>query len=223
MDCQLWTILQRNLKKPISKLQYITQETEGLSHVEAAKNACEAGCDWVQLRIKHKAEEEVLQIAQEVKQICVQHQATFVMNDYVAVAKAVQADGVHLGKEDMLPVKAREILGEQVIIGGTGNTFEDVQKLAEAKVDYMGIGPFRFTTTKQKLSPILGLEGYQVLIEKCLDQNINIPIVAIGGIVAKDVAAIMQTGVHGIAVSGLLTQATNQHQLIQHLQEILIN
>ncbi len=211
------------MKKTINKLQYITQETTDLNQIEAARQACEAGCDWVQLRVKNKPEEEVLRIAQEVKQICAEYQATFVINDYVSVAKAVGADGVHLGKEDMPPTEAREILGEQAIIGGTGNTFEDVQKLVAAKVDYLGVGPFRFTTTKQKLSPTLGLEGYRKLIEQCKSENIDTPIVAIGGILAEDVPSIMQTGVHGIAVSGLITHESKRGELVKDLQSILMN
>ena len=210
------------MKKRISKLQYITQATEKLSHVQAAKNACEAGCDWVQLRVKNASLDDVSKIAREVRQICDQYQATFIMNDYVEVAKAVKADGVHLGKEDMSPAVARQILGNDVIIGGTGNTFEGVQKLAEAKVDYMGVGPFRFTTTKQKLSPILGLEGYKILIEQCEVHNIQIPIVAIGGILTEDVEAIMQTGVHGIAVSGLITNHSERLELVRKLQKQLV-
>ena len=206
------------MKKTISKLQYITQARENLTHQQAAKNACEAGCDWIQLRVKGKNPDEVGKIAHEVRQICDQYQATFILNDHVSIAKAAGADGVHLGKEDMSPVEARKILGEEAIIGGTGNTFEDVQNLAQAKVDYMGIGPFRFTTTKQKLSPIIGLEGYRALLEKCATANIQTPVVAIGGILTEDVAEIMQTGVHGIAVSGLITNHLDQLALVETLK-----
>ena len=209
------------MKKTISKLQYITQETENLSHVQAAKQACEAGCDWVQLRLKGKNEAEVQAIAQEVKAICVSHKVTFIMNDYVAVAKAVKADGVHLGKNDMLPAEARKILGEDVIIGGTANTFADVQRLAEAGVDYMGAGPFRFTTTKKNLDPLFGTEGYMAMMESCKKHRIDIPIVAIGGIVVNDMEAIMQTGVHGVAISGLITHHANPAQIVDELYTAL--
>ena len=209
------------MKKTISKLQYITQKTENLNHVQAAKQACEAGCDWVQLRLKGKTEVEVQAIAQEVKAICVSHKVTFIMNDYVAVAKAVKADGVHLGKNDMSPAEARKILGEDVIIGGTANTFADVQRLVSAGVDYIGAGPFKFTTTKKNLDLLFGTEGYMAMMENCKKHQIEIPIVAIGGIVAHDMEAIMQTGVYGVAVSGVITHHANPAQIVDELYTAL--
>lgn len=209
------------MKKEISKLQYITQQTEALSHVQAAQKACEAGCDWVQLRVKGKSKVEVQSIALEVKAICARYGATFILNDHVAVARAVQADGVHLGKEDMSPEEARQILGEDVIIGGTANTFKDVQRLAQAGVDYMGVGPFRFTTTKKKLSPVLGAQGYTTLMANCYERGIDTPIVAIGGILVEDLDAIMQTGVHGVAVSGVITHHSQPAELVDAMQTIL--
>ena len=116
---------------------------------------------------------------------------------------------MHLGKNDMPIDEARKILGSDKIIGGTANTFEDVERLYRQGADYIGCGPFRFTTTKKNLSPILGLEGYQRIVKQMHDANINLPIVAIGGIKAEDIPAIMQTGVTGIAVSGAVQDAEN--------------
>jgi len=209
--------------KTISKLQYITQETAKLSHSGVAKNACEAGCDWIQLRVKNISAQDLLFTARSVKEICDAHQAKLIINDRPAVAGIVGADGVHLGKDDMSPAEVRRTLGEEIIIGGTANTFEDIKRLVDARVDYIGLGPFRFTTTKQQLSPILGLEGYKRIIEQCQAEGIDIPIVAIGGIVTEDVTDIMQTGVHGIAVSGLITHAPKRAELVKHLQGILTN
>ncbi|WP_299466162.1 thiamine phosphate synthase [uncultured Microscilla sp.] len=206
------------MKKEIAKLQYITQQTNTLSHVQAAQKACEAGCNWVQLRVKDTPEAEVQAIALKVKAICALYGATFILNDHVAVAKAVHADGVHLGKEDMSPKEARKILGKDAIIGGTANTFEDVQRLVKARVDYIGAGPFRFTTTKKKLSPVLGAQGYTTLMANCYEQNIDTPIVAIGGIVAEDLSIIRQTGVYGVAVSGVITHHQSPAQVVETMQ-----
>ena len=103
--------------------------------------------------------------------------------------------------------EARQILGEAFIIGGTANTFEDVKLHHAAGADYLGIGPFRFTTTKKNLSPVLGLEGYTSILAQMNEAGIRIPVVAIGGIVAEDIPAIMETGVNGIALSGAILQA----------------
>ena len=109
-----------------------------------------------------------------------------------------------------MPVdEARKMLGRSRIIGGTANTYADIERLWRQGVDYIGCGPFRFTTTKQNLSPILGLEGYSSIMKQMAAHNIHLPLVAIGGILLTDVAVILQTGVTGIAVSGAILNAEN--------------
>lgn len=206
----------------ISSLHYITQETAD-SHEENAKLACMAGVDWVQLRVKDKSLLDVEAIAKGVRHICDQYGATFIVNDYVDIAMAVDADGVHLGKEDMTPEEARADLGGSKIIGGTANTFEDIQRLTAMGVDYIGLGPFRFTSTKEKLSPILGLEGYREIKNQCQDHGIVTPIVAIGGITESDVRSIRLTGVHGVAVASLINLANNRKEKVERLKNELIN
>ena len=112
----------------ISKLHYISQEINEESHCDLIEEACEAGVDWVQLRVKNKSFEETLSIAHQVKEICNKYNVQLIINDYVSIAKEIQAGGVHLGKTDMSPLKAREILGDGFIVGGTANTFEDIKK-----------------------------------------------------------------------------------------------
>ena len=96
---------------------------------------------------------------------------------------------------------------ETFYIGATANTFEDIKRAVEQGASYIGLGPFRHTETKKKLSPVLGLEGYQKIIQQCKDAGYNIPIFAIGGICLEDVGALMQTGITGIAVSGAIINA----------------
>ena len=95
-----------------------------------------------------------------------------------------------------------------------------LQRTAE-NCDYIGLGPFQFTTTKQNLSPIVGLEGYKLIIQQMKIKNIQIPIYAIGGITLENVEDLMKTGIHGIAVSGLITQSENPSQLIPQLNDKL--
>jgi len=191
----------------ISKLQCITQDLREFTHDEIAEHACSGGMDWIQLRIKNKSYNEELSIAMKVKLVCDKYNAKLIVNDNVTLAKAIEADGVHLGKTDMDPIEARRILGDEFIIGGTANTFEDIQILVKANVNYIGLGPFRFTKTKENLSPILGLAGYQEIIKKCTEAGINIPIIAIGGIKTEDVKPLMETGIYGIAVSSAITRS----------------
>lgn len=210
------------MKKHIERLQYISQGEHSQAHLEAVISTYESGCKWVQLRIKQATTQELLDIATQAKASSKQHSGTFIINDFPAIAKAVKADGVHLGLMDMAHEQARSTLGETFIIGGTANTIDDIRKyVAEGAVDYVGLGPFRFTTTKQKLSPTLGVEGYQYIMDLCRAENINIPIVAIGGIELEDVPIIMSTGVYGIAVSGLITKAAKKEELIKTLLDMI--
>ena len=199
-------------------VQFITHYTERYSHLDSVRIALEGGCRWIQLRMKEASPEDILPIAKEAMNLCWKYDATFIIDDYVELAKQIGADGVHLGKKDMPITEARKILGKDFIIGGTGNTFEDVQMLHQAGADYIGCGPFRFTTTKKNLSPILGLEGYQQIISQMKENNISLPLIAIGGITKKDIPSLMQTGINGIALSGSILRAENP---IEEMKEII--
>ena len=191
------------------ELQFITHFTEKYSYYDSARMALEGGCRWIQLRMKDASPEEVEQEALRVQALCRTYHATFIIDDHVELVKKLHADGVHLGKHDMPVAEARRLLGNGFIIGGTANTFDDVKMHYEAGADYIGCGPFRFTTTKKNLSPILGLEGYRRIVSQMKEAGINLPIVAIGGITHEDIPAILQTGVTGVALSGTILRADN--------------
>lgn len=190
-------------------IQFITHSSERYDHVEGAKLALQGGCRWIQLRMKDAMEIDFLRAAKKIRRLCDEYQATFILDDHVEWVGLTGADGVHLGKNDMPVDEARKMLGRNKIIGGTANTFEDVERLSRQGVDYIGCGPFRFTTTKKNLSPVLGLEGYRDITAQMKAHDIQLPIVAIGGILHQDIPAIMQTGVTGIAVSGAILNAEN--------------
>jgi thiamine-phosphate pyrophosphorylase len=187
--------------KKISRLHYITQEVPGKSHWELADEACQGGVQWVQLRIKNKSYDEWMDVAVKTLAVCRKYGSKLIINDNVDIAKESKADGVHLGKTDMDVSVARKVLGEDVIIGGTANTFDDIKKLAGKRVDYIGLGPFRFTTTKERLSPVLALEGYRRIMHQYYAEKINTPVIAIGGILKEDVMPLLQAGVYGVAVA----------------------
>jgi len=191
------------------KLQFISHYTDRYTYIDSIRLALEGGCRWVQLRMKGATDDEVRQVALEAQKMCNDAGATFIIDDRVSLVKEIGADGVHLGKNDMPISEARRILGDGFIIGGTANTFEDVKMHYQSSADYIGCGPFRFTTTKQGLSPILGLEGFRSIDTRMKEHGICIPIVAIGGITADDITDIMHTGVSGIALSGTVLRADN--------------
>lgn len=190
-------------------IQFITHSNERYDHVEGAKLALQGGCRWIQLRMKDAIEIDFLRVAKKIRRLCDEYHATFILDDHVEWVGLTGADGVHLGKNDMPVDEARKMLGRNRIIGGTANTFEDVERLSRQGADYIGCGPFRFTTTKKNLSPVLGLEGYRSITAQMKAHDIQLPIVAIGGILHQDIPAIMQTGVTGIAVSGAVLNAEN--------------
>jgi thiamine-phosphate pyrophosphorylase len=190
----------------LSKLQYISQGSTGKEQLHNIQKALNGGCKWIQLRWKNVSKDQFIPVASEIKHWCKQHQATFIINDYVEWAKEIGADGIHLGLDDTHIEQARQILGPDKIIGGTANTYEDVVQRIEEGCDYIGLGPFRFTKTKEKLSPVLGLEGYKVIIDKLNSEGKQAKIYAIGGIELEDLQPLMDTGIYGIAVSGLMTK-----------------
>ena len=196
-------------------IQFITHSNNRYGYVDGARLALEGGCRWVQLRMKEATEAQFMAAAAEIGRLCKEHGATFVLDDHVEWVEKTGADGVHLGKNDMPIDEARKILGSDKIIGGTANTFEDVERLYRQGADYIGCGPFRFTTTKKNLSPVLGLEGYQHIVDQMKSHGINLPIVAIGGILESDIKSILATGVSGIAVSGGILNAENPAEEMQ--------
>lgn len=201
-------------------IQFISHYTDTISYLDSIRLALEGGCRWVQLRMKDATDEEMLPVALDAQRLCREAGATFIIDDHVELVKKIRADGVHLGRMDMPIAEARKILGAEYIIGGTANTFEDVKAHYEAGANYIGCGPFRFTTTKKKLSPVLGLEGYRSIVAQMRNAGIDLPIVAIGGITAEDIPAIMQTGVTGIALSGTVLRASDPVAEMRRLIEI---
>ena len=202
-------------------IQFITHSNNRYSYVDGARLALEGGCRWVQLRMKEATEAEFMAAAAEIGRLCKEHGATFVLDDHVEWVEKTGADGVHLGKNDMPIDEARKVLGSDKIIGGTANTFEDVERLYRQGADYIGCGPFRFTTTKKNLSPVLGLEGYQHIVDQMKSHGINLPIVAIGGILESDIKSILATGVSGIAVSGGILNAENPAEEMQRFLKLV--
>ena len=199
-------------------VQFITHYTEKYSYLDSVRIALEGGCRWIQLRMKDASPEEILPIAEEALAMCREYHATFIIDDHVELAKQIKADGVHLGKFDMPIAEARRILGKDFLIGGTANTFEDVLAHHKAGADYIGCGPFRFTTTKKNLSPVLGLEGYRRIVSQMKEAGISLPIVAIGGITKADIPSLMETGITGIALSGSILRAECP---IEEMKEII--
>jgi len=179
----------------------ITQDNLPLTHVEQAEQLCEAGARWIQLRMKNAAPQTWIDTARAVVAVSRAHEAVCIINDSVEVALASEADGVHLGRLDLEWVEARRRLGPDRLLGGTVNDAIDVARVRAAGcLDYAGVGPLRFTTTKQILAPVLGQMGIRPLILGL----IGLPVWVIGGIEPGDLRGVRAAGAAGVAVSSAL-------------------
>jgi thiamine-phosphate pyrophosphorylase len=189
----------------ISPLHCLTRDNSPLTHLEQAKQLLDAGANWLQLRQKRGTEQEKLQTAIAVAKLCQEYRAILIINDSPQICLESGANGVHLGLSDYPIYEARKLLGKDAIIGGTVNTqLQALQRVTE-NCDYIGLGPWRATQTKENLSEILGETG----IKKIIDMDLKIPIIAIGGIALRDVNKILSLGVQGIAVSSGIVAAKN--------------
>ena len=206
------------------RLQFITHYTQEYSYIDSARIALEGGCRWIQLRMKDAELALITETALIVQEMCKEYDATFIIDDNVLLAKEIKADGVHLGKNDMPIVEARKFLGEGFIIGGTVNSFEDIWfNIQTTPPNYFGCGPFRFTSTKKNLATILGYEGYKNIIEKMRENNINIPLVAIGGIDMSHILKLLDTGISGIALSSSVLNSNNPIKVMNKVKRLIDN
>lgn len=204
------------------RLQFITHYSEKYTYIDSARMALEGGCRWIQLRMKDTDTSLVEDTAIVIQKMCHDYGATFIVDDHVLLAKKINADGVHLGKNDMPIAEARKALGNSFIIGGTVNSFEDIlNTLQSATPNYFGCGPFRFTATKKNLAPILGCEGYQAIVEKMKNMNINIPLIGIGGIEKSDIPMLLESGLTGIALSSSILKACNPIKEMRDIVEMI--
>jgi thiamine-phosphate pyrophosphorylase len=204
----------------LERVYFISQQTATKPHLTAIEEALEAGCRLVQLRVKNQPESVVLELAKTAKTLCDRYNAKLIINDFPMVARSVNAWGVHVGLQDMAVSEVRAIVGSNMIVGGTANTFEHIEQRVLEGVDYIGLGPFRFTTTKEKLSPVLGLEGYQRIMDQMRAAAFYTPIVAIGGIMPDDVPGLRDAGVFGVAISGALTNAVDKKEQVAKIEAL---
>lgn len=202
-------------------LQYITNENTSRSVEEQVAAVLAGGCRWIQLRMKKAADEEVEATVGRILPMIREHEATLILDDRVELAKKLGLDGVHIGKGDMTPSQARVLLGASPIIGVTANTIDDIELVRALDIDYIGLGPFRTTATKENLAPVIGLDGYRTIMERVHTEEIEKPVVAIGGIKVDDVAPLLAAGVDGIAVSGAIASAPDMEAATRRFIEAI--
>ncbi len=196
----------------MDRIYFITHKNEKYSYIDSAKLALDCGIRLIQLRMKQASEVEMLNTAYILKEECDKYGAKLIVNDNADLALKIGANGVHIGQNDEAISIVRNKIKENQIIGMTCNTKEQILKAIEQKADYIGLGPYRFTNTKQNLSPILGIEGYRNL-------DCDIPIYAIGGIRLEDVGKLSQTKVYGIALSSLILEGKEPEKKVKEIRK----
>ena len=196
-------------QQTLPRVMFISQEKslltgKILSHIEGIKLALSHGVKWIQLRVKSQDIARIEAIAVQAATLCRQHKALLTINDHARIAQKVGADGVHIGLEDMDIKQVRCIVGEQMLIGGTANRIEDIAMWETEGADYVGLGPYRTTQTKEKPAPLLGRQGAQKILDAMKQQGLTIPILILGGVKLDELPFMQSLGAHGIALSNAL-------------------
>lgn len=187
---------------PLPRLQFLTLGASPLPHAVQARLACQGGVRWVQLRAKGLAVPDWISLAREVAAVCREHGAWLTVNDSPEVAAAAGARGVHLGRADPLPARARPLLAPDALLGVTLNEPADLARLADGRPDYVGVGPFRATASKPGHAPVHSPQSLGALIRAAA-----LPAYVIGGVSAADLPAIRALGARGAAVSAAIALA----------------
>lgn len=189
----------------------------GLSHADQARCLIAGGAAFIQLREKHSSPGEFYDAAVEAIKIAHADSVKIMINDRVDIALAANADGVHLGQDDLPPEYARRILGPDKIVGFSAHSVEQAVEAVKLPVDYIAIGPIFATSTKVKPDAIVGLEG----LRKVRDAISDFPLVAIGGISADNIDSVFAAGADSAAViSAILSEPGRIAEKMRKLTKI---
>ncbi len=186
------------------------------SVIEIAKQAIFGGATIIQLRDKNASHEELLAIGRELLKMA-GNKVSVIINDNVEAAVAIGAQGVHVGQKDMSALEARAMIGESMILGVSASSVKEAIKAEEDGADYIGVGPVFATSTKLDADPAIGIAGL-----RNIKKAVSIPVVAIGGINAKNAGEISKI-TDGIAVVSAIMAAEDPGQAAEELSKIIIN
>jgi thiamine-phosphate diphosphorylase len=185
----------------LPKLYTITEaRVSGLSHAEQVSRLCAGGAELVQLREKHLSPGEFYSEALAALRVARECGVRLIINDRVDIALALGADGVHLGQDDLSPLAARRLLGQEAVIGFSTHNLEQARAASLLPVDYIAIGPIFATSSKENPDPLVGLDG----LRRVREAVGALPLVAIGGINLENARACLAAGADAVAVIGAL-------------------
>lgn len=205
------------MRFPIRSLYVLTDPflSRGRSHEEVVREAIAGGAEIVQLRDKSASTRKLVQIGEVLRRITYEARVIFIVNDRVDVALAVEADGVHLGAEDMPIGHARRLMGER-IVGASVDNEEEAIRAVEEGADYVAIGPIFPTSTKPDAGSVVGVD----MIRR-VKGVVDVPVVAIGGINSDNVRQVVEAGADGVAVISAVVSAPDIRQATGTLVEMI--
>jgi len=194
----MWAKLATNKSGIENKKLYLVTNSDKFASedefLDAVASALQGGVNILQLREKHMSAKKILELGRKLKQLCSEYGATFIVNDRIDIAAILEADGVHLGQDDLDVKSAREILGKNSIVGVSTHAQEQALKAVEDGADYIGVGPVFATPTKEGRIPV-GLDYV-----KWGSENIDVPAFAIGGIDEESIEQVISAGAKRVAV-----------------------
>ncbi|WP_231427808.1 MULTISPECIES: thiamine phosphate synthase [Pedobacter] len=207
--------------KYIEKLQYITHDVPNFPHIDQVQLACEAGAKWIQYRCLTKSNEELLADINAIAEVCDDWGTTLIVTDHIHLNGKADIQGFHIEDMNADFTALRKLVGDDITLGGSANTAENMIRLANEGADYVGLGPFSTTETKPNNFPLLAADDYSSIINQLKKLQIDIPVLAVGGIKIYDVKALMQTGIYGIAVSGAIYSADDFIEAYQDFYDLV--
>jgi len=188
-----------------------TQALKGRSHIEVASQIIRGGAKTIQLRDKLLSKKELLPIAQQLKNLCAEHNVLFIVNDYLDIALAADADGLHLGQNDLPTKVARKLLPIDKILGCSTTTVEQAITAESDGADYIAVGSI-YPTTSKETAKVIGLEGLRQI-----RQAVTLPLVAIGGITKDNAAEVIAAGASSVAVISAILQAGSPEEAARQI------
>ncbi|TWI99374.1 thiamine-phosphate pyrophosphorylase [Mucilaginibacter frigoritolerans] len=201
------------MKKYISKFHYLTQDLPHRTHLEQVIIACEAGANWIQYRCLTKPDNELIDEINEIAVVCDDWGATLVLTNHYHLLDKVDAQGVHIEDFDADFAAIRLVISDEKTLGASATNIQMLLNVQQTGVvDYCGYGPFAHTDTKPNYYTLLGFEGYRELQQH---PEIEVPVIAVGGIKLIDAEPLLRTGVYGIAVSAAINLAIDPARAIK--------
>lgn len=209
------------MKKFISRFHYLTQDLHHRTHLEQVQLACEAGAHWVQYRCMSKTDDEMLEELHPIASVCDDWGTTLIITNHFHLVALADIQGVHIEDMNADLNLVRNIIGEDKTLGASANTFEQIKNHIQNSADYIGCGPFGHTDTKPNQSKHWGIEGYQTIVEKLKAEKLEIPLIAAGGVQLQNVTDLINTGIHGVAVSAAVNLAENPKEAYKAIHQLL--